>query len=79
MQSWSDLESGRRGNTPSLTTDERFRAQLAPRRPKLTPRRPQTDPQEVFQFVFLIGANPGGMSNFLAVSLCREAATGDGE
>ena len=34
------------GNTPSLTTDERFEAKLPPQRPQVTPRRPRPDPQE---------------------------------
>ena len=71
------------GNTPSLTTDEPFRAKLAPSRPKLAPRRPQEASQEVLgKFVFffqkkkLVG--PGTQSNLLAVTRCRFAAAGDG-
>ena len=51
------------GNTPSLTTDERFEAKLAPQRPRQTPRTPRQAPWSLDKYFLktLLGRSPGGL------------------
>ena len=80
-QNGSEVDFGRRGNTPCKRIDELFKPNWVPRTPKQTPQTPQEASQEVLEKLVFFSKKKWADArdcNLLAVSRSRFAGAGDG-